>query len=278
MSRPVQFCVAISEEELGSSASVPIQGGLIKGLKQASELGFTSVEIHIRNPRKLDVEALAGMAGRVGISIAAVGTGLENSLNGLSLTSPDIQIRRLASERYHEHIDLASRFGATVFVGLCRGSAPADQMRGEYLKRLTGELIPLAEYAKKKNVTLSVEPIVASMTNLLNTTAETLEYLDRLDMEQVRLLLDTYHMYYEDPDILEAFRMCKGRIEHIHVSDSDRKYPGSGKVDFNAVGAWLVETGYNKAVSLEILPVPDGITAASIGLGWMRRIWPEEQI
>ena len=277
MSRTVQFCVAISEEELGSSAPVPIQGGLIKGLKLASELGFTSVEIHIRNPRQLNADALAEMTGRIGISIAAVGTGLENSLNGLSLTSPDVQIRRLTIDRYHEHIDLASRFGATVFVGLCRGSAPAEALRGEYLNRLTSELIPLAEYAGKKNVTLSLEPVVSSMTNLLNTTAETLEYLDRLDLKQVKLLLDTYHMYYEDPDIVEAFRMCKGRIEHIHISDSDRKYPGSGKVDFAAVGAWLVETGYDKAVSLEILPEPDGITAASTGLGWMRSIWNEQR-
>jgi sugar phosphate isomerase/epimerase len=275
MSGPVQFCVAISEEELGSSAPVPIQGGLINALKQASELGFTAVEMHIRNPRQLDIDAIADAAEKFGISIAAVGTGLENTLNGLILTSPDAQSRRFASDRYHEHIDLASRFGATVFVGLCRGSSPTEQSRGEYLDRLTSELIPLADYAEKRNVTLSVEPIVSSMTNLLNTTAETLEYLGRAGLEPVRLLLDTYHMYHEDPDIIDAFRMCKGRIDHIHISDSDRKYPGSGKVDFAAVGVCLIEIGYDKAVSLEITPYPDGVTAASTGLNWMRSIWSE---
>jgi sugar phosphate isomerase/epimerase len=113
------------------------------------------------------------------------------------------------------------------------------------------------------------------MTNLLNTTAETLEYLDRSGLVQIRLLLDTYHMYHEDPDIIDAFRLCKGRIDHIHISDSDRKYPGSGKVDFAAVGCCLHEIGYDKAVSLEITPDPDGVTAASIGLDWMRSIWSE---
>jgi sugar phosphate isomerase/epimerase len=271
----VQFCVAISEEELGSSAPVPIQVGLINGIKQASELGFTAVEMHIRNPRQLDIHAIADAAEKFGISIAAVGTGLENTLNGLTLTSPYADSRRFASDRYHEHIDLASRFGATVFVGLCRGSAPSEQSRREYLDRLTNELIPLAEYAGKRNVTLSIEPIVSSMTNLLNTTAETLEYLDRPGLESVRLLLDTYHMYHEDPDIVDAFRMCKGRIDHIHISDSNRKYPGSGKVDFAEVGVCLIEIGYDKAVSLEIIPDPDGVTAASAGLDWMRSIWSE---
>jgi sugar phosphate isomerase/epimerase len=273
MIRPVKFGVAISEEELGRTAPVPVQGGLINGLKKASELGFTAVEMHIRNPGQLDIDAIADAAKKFGISVAAIGTGLENTLNGLNLTSPDAKPRRLASDRYLEHIDLASRFGATVFVGLCRGSAPTEQSRGEYLDRLANELIPLAEYAEKRNVTLSVEPIIYSMTNLLNTTAETLEFLSRPGLEPVRLLLDTYHMYHEDPDIVEAFRMCKGRIDHIHISDSDRKYPGSGKVDFTAVGACLIEIGYDKAVSLEIIPDPDGITAASKGLGWMRSIW-----
>ena len=276
MSRPVQFCLAISEEILGNSAPVPFQGGLVNAIQQASEMGFDAVEIHIRDPEKLDINSVADAARNFGIAIAAIGTGLENTLNGLSLTSPDPQARRRASRRYHEHIDLASRFGATVFVGLCRGSAPTENARGEYLDRLTGELIPLAGYAKQRNVTLSLEPIVSSMTNLLNTTLETLEYLDQPGLEPVRLLMDTYHMHYEDNDIIDAFNMCKGRIEHIHISDSDRKFPGSGMVDFAAVGNCLIELGYDKAVSLEIPPVPDGRTAASKGLRWMQGIWKSE--
>lgn len=273
MSRRVQFCCAISEEELGSSAPVPFQGGLVKAMHKVSQMGFDAVEIHIRNPGDLDANSMADAAQQSGITIAAIGTGLEHTLNGLSLTSPDPQARRRASERYHGHIDLASRFGATVFVGLCRGSAPAEKARAEYLERLTGELIPLAIYAEQRNVTLSLEPIVRSMTNLLNTTRETLEYLGQPGLEQIRLLMDTYHMYYEDENIMEAFLMCSGRIEHIHISDSDRKFPGSGRIDFTAVGDCLVEMGYDKAVSLEIPPDPDGETAAGRGLEWMKGIW-----
>jgi sugar phosphate isomerase/epimerase len=273
MSRRVQFCLAISEEDLGSDAPVLFQGGLIKGMKQASEMGFDAVEIHIRNPGDLEINAIEDTAGRLGLGIAAIGTGLENTLNGLSLTSPDPESRRQASERYHEHIELASHFGATVFVGLCRGSASTENERSAYLDRLTAELIPLAEYAERRNVTLSLEPIVRSMTNLLNTTHETLAYLNQPGLERVRLLMDTYHMYYEDESIPDAFRKSMGRIEHIHISDSDRKYPGSGKIDFQAVGVCLVDLGYDKAVSLEIPPDPDGRTAAMEGIEWMREIW-----
>ena len=275
MKSRAQFCLAISEEDLGITAPVPLQGGLIKAMQQASGMGFDAVEMHIRNPRELDADSIADAAQRSGITVAAIGTGLENTLNGLSLTSPDPGSRQQASERYHEHIDLASRFGATVFVGLCRGTAPTDGSRGAYLDRLTAELIPLAEYADRRDVTLSLEPIVRSMTNLLNTTRETLAFLDQRGLERIRLLMDTYHMYYEDGNIPDTFRSCIGRIEHIHISDSDRKYPGSGKVDFRAVGDCLLEMGYDKAVSLEIPPDPDGPTAAMKGIEWMRGIWQD---
>jgi len=35
----------------------------------------------------------------------------------------------------------------------------------------------------------------------------------------------------------------------------------------------ITQTGYEGAVSLEILPYPDGISAARLGLGEMRRVW-----
>lgn len=273
MSATVQFCIAISEEILGDSAPVPIQGGLADAIGLASGWGFNTVEMHVRNPMELDVDAIARAAEEEGISVAAIGTGLEYTMNGLSLTSTDRRIRRLMQERYHEHIDLAARFGATVFLGLCRGIAPSIEQKGEYLERLTEELVPLAAYAGQRHVTLSLEPIMSGLTNLLNTTLETLEYLDQPGLETILILLDTYSMHHEDPEITESFRKCRGRIGHVHISDSDRKYPGSGSIDYTAVGDCLKEIGYDKAVSLEILPEPDGKTAAIRGLQWMRSVW-----
>ena len=97
MSRPVQFCLAVSEENLGNTAPVPLQDGLVNAMQKASELGFDAVEIHIRDPETLALDTIADAAQKFSIAIAAVGTGLENTLNGLSLTDPDPLSRRQAS-------------------------------------------------------------------------------------------------------------------------------------------------------------------------------------
>lgn len=269
----VGFGLAISEEVLGDGAPVLLQGGLTAAMKQAAELGFDNVEIHIRNPREFDGDALLETARRHKLTISAVGTGLEYSLNGLNLTSPDRDCRRRMAQRYREHIDLAARLGAVVFVGLCRGKAPDFISRENYLDRFYDELVPIADYARERGVVLALEPIVFYLTNLLNTTEETLLFLERPGLEDVELLLDTHHMFIEDRSMVRSFRACRERIAHIHISDSNRRYPGGGNIDYDRVGKTLKEIEYDRSVSLEVLPYPSGEEAARRGVAWMRSIW-----
>lgn len=275
MSRKVSYGLAISEEILGDGAPVLLQGGLEKAMIRASEMGFDSVELHIRDPHKIDAVRLLEISDKHEIRIAAVGTGLEYGLNGFNITSPDKSLRDKMSSRLKEHINLAARFNAVVFVGLLRGKAPNYASRQEYLDRFAEELAPIASYAAEKGVMLGLEPIVFYLTNLLNTTEETLEFLKRPGLESVQLLLDTHHMFIEDKDMFESFRMCKGKIAHLHISDSNRQYPGGGNVDYVKVGSVLKEIGYDKAVSLEVVPYPSGEQAAIYGIEWMRSIWGE---
>lgn len=270
MSRKVKYGLAISEEYLGDNAPVLLQGSLENAIVHAAGMCFDSVEMHIRNPYKIDAEKLSDLANRNNIVISAVGTGLEYSLNDLSLTSPDESIRRRMSMRLKDYIDLAAKLDSAVFLGLCRGKAPNYSAREEYLNRLADELAPIAAYALKRRVVLAFEPIVFYLTNLLNTTEETLKFLEGPGLETIQLLLDTHHMFIEDKNMYEAFRMCKGKIAHIHISDSNRQYPGSGNIDYDMVGSALRDIKYDKTVSLEVLPYPGGEMAALAGLKLMQ--------
>ncbi len=269
----VSFGAAISEEVLGDGAPVLFQGGIEAGMRRCGALGFDSVEIHIREPRRFDAAKLEALSDELGMTVCAVGTGLEYSLSGLTFTSEDPAIRERVRQRFFEHIDLAAPLGAVVFLGLCRGTAPDFASRAAYLDRLAQELAPIAEYAAEKNVILGFEPIVFYLTNLLNTTEETLEFLERPGLASLQLLLDTHHMFIEDPDMEAAFRQCAGRIAHVHISDSNRRYPLAGNVDYDQVAQVLQDIGYDRAVSLEVLPYPSGEQAAERGLQWMRRMW-----
>jgi sugar phosphate isomerase/epimerase len=269
----VKYSIAISSEILGDGAPVPLQGNLGTSLQTASELGFNAFEYHIRDPQNIDAKELAALCEKYGMTLAAIGTGLEYSLNGNVFTSPKAAIRKRTAEKFQAFIDLASQFGACVFLGLCRGKAPGFAEREKYLDLFAQEARPLIDYARRKNVILALEPIAFYMTNLLNKTVETLDFIALKKLDGVQLLLDTHHMYIEDPSVEEAFRVSAGMTAHIHISDSDRRYPGSGRVDYAAVGRVLKETGYAGAVSVEILPYPSGVQAARYSIQWMKSVW-----
>ncbi len=266
--------VAIAEEHLGEKAPVLFQTGVLDGMKQAKDLGYNGVELHIRNPGDLDADAIETLSKETGVAVTAVGTGLEYGLNKLCFTSPEKSVRDNTVVRFKEHIDLAARFNANVFVGLCRGTAPSMAEVPAYLDLFAETLLPVQEYADSKGVILTIEPITYYMTNLLNTVEETLEFMNRPGFEKMELLLDSHHMWLEDKDMYgEAVQVCKGKIGHFHISDSNRRYPGAGNVDFDRLAESLKSVGYTGPVSLEVLPYPSGKEAAAKAIDWMKKHW-----
>ncbi|TVQ21166.1 MAG: sugar phosphate isomerase/epimerase [Spirochaetaceae bacterium] len=276
--RQVRFGVTVSEELLGEKAPVLFQGGIARAVHDAADAGYEAVELHIRNPRSLSAAAIATAAADAGVTVDAIGTGLEYSMNGYSLTADDGRLVDAMSDRLREHIDLAAGLARgdaapVVFVGLCRGTAPAYALREEYQDRFYNALVRIVEHAVSARVKLVLEPVAFYFCNLLNTTAETIEFLKRPGLEPVDLLLDTHHMHIEDPDVGDAFRASAGRVSYVHVSDSNRQSLGSGNIDFAGVAAAVAGIGYRGTVSVEVLPYPDGATAATRSLAELRRVF-----
>ena len=56
------------------------------------------------------------------------------------------------------------------------------------------------------------------------------------------------------------------------LADSNRRAPGYGHIDFDAVAAALRQIDYHGWISAEVLPLPDDRAAAEQALGHMRRI------
>ena len=109
-------------------------------LDRLAALGYDGVEVAVRDPGAVDGGRLRDHCVRLGLPVAALGTGQAFLEDGLSLTSPEAGIRRAASERLRQHINLASILnavpgapptGVQVIVGLIRGRAAAGRAQAE---------------------------------------------------------------------------------------------------------------------------------------------------
>jgi sugar phosphate isomerase/epimerase len=79
-------------------------------------------------------------------------------------------------------------------------------------------------------------------------------------------------MNIEEVSIPDAFRMAGSRLGYVHLVDSNRRAPGCGHSDFDAVLRALDEMGYSGYLGMEILPWPDDASAARLGLDNTRAI------
>jgi len=247
-----------------SSIIVPVQDstpfspfspedGLEANLAKAKEAGYDGVELAITDPTRVDVGEIQRLLKRHNLSMPAITTGQAYGIEGISLSAPDEEIRERAIHRVEEHIKLARELSGVVIIGLIRGRRGDEEAR----KLLIEALATCAGF--DKGVRLVLEPLNRYESELINTVDEALETLDRVGMENIGLLFDTFHANIEEVSIKESIRRANGYLFHVHIADSNRWAPGYGHLDFKEISRALSEINYRGFCSLESLsrPIPE---------------------
>jgi len=115
-----------------------------------------------------------------------------------------------------------------------------------------------------------VEPLARGLngTYPLETAEDSLLLIDEVGAPTLQLLLDTFHLARNGEDLPALIESSAERIGHVQLADApDRGEPGSGTVDFTAVGEALRAAGYAGTVAAEYKP-----TRETLGtLDWLSR-------
>ena len=233
----------------------------LHGLDWARENTFDGVELCISHYRGLDLIGLSHELEKRNLGCSTLSTGQSRGLEGLSLTADPDTVNRTVT-RFQEHIDAASVLGSRVTVGLLRGagSSADPAVRERELLMLREALLPIIEYADRKNVGLLLEPLNRYESLLLNSTAETAHYIRKeLGAPSVLgILWDLFHANIEDPVFpTDDFPL----IHHIHLADSDRSMPGHARLDVLSILVRAHRAGFCDYASFECFnkPLPDSV-------------------
>ena len=266
------YTISVSQTRFAAVAAADVQ----ETIPALAGLGFDGVELAIRDPGHVDLDALAAAVERSGIAVPAVGTGQAYLEEGLSLTASEEQVRVRAAARLLAQVSVARRLGALLIVGLIHGPIPPETDRTIAEERLLEGLGTVARAARTAGVRLVIEPINRYETNWLNTVDEVLDLIDRLGEDNVGVLPDTFHMNIEETNVPAALRLAGPRVWHVHAADSNRRAPGWGHLDFGPVVRTLGEMHYGGFLSAEILPQPGVLDAAWQTIAALRRLIPQD--
>ena len=89
----------------------------------------------------------------------------------------------------------------------------------------------LAETAAASDITLGLEFVNRYETNLLNTAAQTMEYISEVGAPNVVVHLDSYHMNIEEANFRDPVFDCGDRLGYVHIGENHRGYLGQGHVE-----------------------------------------------
>jgi sugar phosphate isomerase/epimerase len=257
---------------------VPVPVALLSGtfserLDKAVALGCDGLEFMVLDPDQLDVSELAREIRARELEVTAIGTGIQLFIDGLTLLAEDATIEGKAFQRFEKLVDFAAACGAPVVtIGSFRGKLAwgGDGAR----QRLVETLRRCSETASARDIRVALEPLNRYESDVVNTAAEGMALVEEIGHPAFGLLLDTFHMNIEEPDIAGGIHTAAHRLWHVHLGDSNRLPPGRGHFDFALVVDTLHEIGYTDYLSAELLARPDPDTAAKETMHAMRKLVP----
>jgi len=268
MEWPLAFVLSWQPTRFEAAAAV---GDLERTFERMRALGYTGVELAVRDPATVPVRPLRALLERYALRVPAIGTGQAWVEEGLSLTHPEPAVRQAALARLKAHLELAAEWSALVIIGLIRGRLMEGVDRAQALGWLGEALACLTDQAAGCGVRLALEPLNRYETDLLNTVGEAMALVERVGHPALGVLLDTFHANIEEASIEAAIAQAGARLFHVHIADSNRRAPGWGHLDFDSVRKALQEVGYRGWLSAEVLPQPSLEEAMAQVARWAQR-------
>ncbi|HUX56928.1 MAG TPA: sugar phosphate isomerase/epimerase family protein [Bacteroidales bacterium] len=264
----LKLSIAIADEDALQSAFVVFRG-FEKHIPIAAELGYNGVELALKKASDIKINNLDRLLKSSGLNVSCISTGQVFAESGYMFTDSDKNRRNILRDIYKDFIDLASNYGKLVNIGRVRGII-GDKNKKNCENRFIDLARELCEYAQPKDVTLILEPVNRYEINFINNLEEGVELLGKINMSNMKLMPDIFHMNIEDPTIGGELAKHIDHISYIHFADSNRLAPGWGHIDFKEVFEKLKLSNYSGWLSVEILPKPDPSSAAKQAIDYLK--------
>lgn len=189
------------------------------------------------------------------------------------LVGADALDRAAVLDEAKASIDMAAGLGAAVLTIVVGGVHPGTKGTAESLKIVADRVADLAGYAAERHVRLALEPlnpVYAGNRSCLTTVRDALDICETVDMPNLGLAVDVYHVWWDSDLDAQLQRAGKNRIFGYHLCDwladtqdvlLDRGMMGDGVADLKAIRASVEGAGYAGPCEVEIF---------SAGTWWKR--------
>jgi sugar phosphate isomerase/epimerase len=132
-----------------------------------------------------------------------------------------------------------------------------------------------AETAAKSGVTIVLEPLNRGECNIINSVAEAMVLVRKINHHHFRCLVDSYHWWLEDEPLGNVDDAMQW-IAHVHVADKEgRVAPGESKeADYVPLFRVLKQGGYDGQISVEAMDFDIAARGSQV-LTYLKQQWKD---
>ena len=221
---------------------------------KAARLGFDILEVAAASLAEMgdpELENLRAAASDNGIECTAC-IGLPAQYD---VSSASHEIRQAGLDYLRRIIAGMEKAGIRKLGGIiysywpCDYSKPVDKPGAR--ARSIESVRKIAGFAADHGVTLMLEVVNRFEQYLINDAAEAKAFVDEAGSDNVKAMLDCFHMNIEEDSMGGAIKTVGKQLGHFHIGECNRKVPGKGRMPWDEIGGALRDIGYDGAVVME---------------------------
>jgi sugar phosphate isomerase/epimerase len=188
----------------------------------------------------------------------------------IHVTTPDLALRERSWQYVRGLIDLcadlapdsdSSNRGIMVFGSPKQRSSTGGISSAEATRNYVSGLAGIAPHAEDRDVTILVEALPHSQSDVIHTLAEAVAVVREIDSPAVATMFDSHNAEDETEPHDQLIERYFDLIRHVHVNEMDGGHPGTGTYDFASIFAVLEKLAYRGWVSVEAFDFAAGAEA-----------------
>lgn len=222
-------------------------------VEKVAKLGFDILEIGagpLPDYSEQEVKELKKCAQDNGITLTA---GYGPTFNH-NIGSSDAGVREEALVWYKRLFEVLAELDIHLIGGALYSYWPVDFTnadKAEDWKWSVEGMQRLAPAAAKYGINLGMEVLNRFESHILNTAEEGVKFVEEVGMDNVKVMLDTFHMNIEEQSIGGAIRRAGKLLGHFHTGECNRMVPGKGRIPWREIGDALRDIGYDGTAVME---------------------------
>lgn len=223
-------------------------------IEKAARLGFDVLEIGAKplpeyTPAQIATLRESAAAHHITLT-AGYGPSPDHNMG-----SCDSAVRAEACEWFRRLFDIMSQLDIHLIGGALYSYWPIDfsapvNKESDWLYSVEG-ICRLSELARPYHIMLCMEVLNRFENHMLNTAEEGIRFVKEVGQDNVKVMLDTFHMNIEETSITAAIRSAGSLLGHFHTGECNRMVPGQGRMPWRDIGEALRDIHYKGIAVME---------------------------